>query len=122
MGVQTFKAAKAPDLWLFSLSDEQRSYNRDALLFAAGDDPADDLGDDLDYPDDGRPALDPYSAHLDVTLTVKCDDTLRDWIDAVGAELGFSRSEATRRLIFLGMTKLDGRIERVQGYAQSEAE
>ncbi len=117
MGVQMFKAAKAPDQWVFSETDEERHDNRNALLGAGGDDPA----DDLDYPDEGLPALDPYSAQLEVAINIKCDDTLRDWVDAVGSAHGFSRSEATRRLIFLGIRKLDGRIERAPAVDQARA-
>ncbi len=117
MGVPMFKAAKAPEQWVLAEHEEEHLDNRNALLGAGGDDPA----DDIDYPDDGQPALDPYSAQLEVAINIKCDETLRDWVDAVGFAHGFSRSEATRRLIFLGITRLDGRIERVPATPQAEA-
>jgi hypothetical protein len=117
MGLQVFKAAKAPEQWAFGQTEEERQDNRNALLGVVGEDPY----DELEYPEDAQPALDPYSANLDVTLTVKCDETLRDWVDAIGFEHGFSRSEVTRRLIFLGITRLDGRIERVPASDQAEA-
>ncbi len=110
MGVVKYAAAKAPEGWVFIEEGSQHPDNRDALLFAGGDDPR----DDLDYPDDDMPALDPYSVQFEHTMAFKCDDTLRDWIDAIGAEHDFSRSEILRRLVFLGITKLDGRIERVR--------
>jgi hypothetical protein len=117
MGVQVYKTAKAPEQWALAENEEEHLDNRNGLLFAGGDDPA----DDIDYPDDGLPALDPYSVSLHVTMSFKCDETLRDMIDAVGFAHDFSRSEIMRRLMFLGITRLDGRLERVPAPAQSEA-
>ncbi len=118
MGVQVYKTAKAPEQWVLAEHQEEHLHNRNALLGAGGDDEPDD---DLDYPEDEQPALDPYSVSLDVTMSFKCDETLRDWIDAVGFAHGFSRSEIMRRLMFLGITRLDGRIERVPATLQAEA-
>lgn len=117
MGVVKYAAAKAPEHWVFAESEEERYDNRNALLGAGGDDPA----DDVEYPDDAQPALDPYSVQFEHTMAFKCDETLRDWIDAVGFAHGFSRSEVLRRLVFLGIRRLDGRIERVPAPIQAEA-
>jgi hypothetical protein len=117
MGVQVYKAAKAPEQWALGEDEEEHTDNRNALLFAGGD----QLDHELDYPEDEQPALDPYSASFVVTMAFKCDDTLRDWIDAIGFAHGFSRSEIMRRLVYLGIMQLDGRIERVPGPDQAEA-
>jgi hypothetical protein len=117
MGVQVYKAAKAPREWRLAETQEDHEWNHGALLVVGGDDPADDSDDR----DDGYPVLDPYSVKFDVTIAFMCDDVLRDWIDAVGSQHGFSRSETVRRLVHLGITKLDGRIERVATIAQAEA-
>ncbi len=124
MGVQIYKKAKAPEQWIFELTAEQLFDNRDRLLFAGGDDPRDeehtrDENDVVLFVE--GPVLDPYSAPLDATLAFKCDETLRDWVDLVGSEHRFSRSEVLRRLVYLGITQLEGRIKRVSVAVEAEA-
>ncbi len=55
-----------------------------------------------------EPVVDPYSIRLEATLNFKSDDTLRDWIDAVGFAHGLSRSECIRRLVMVGISHLKG--------------
>jgi hypothetical protein len=55
-----------------------------------------------------EPVVDPYSIRFEVTLNFKCDDTLRDWIDAIGFAHRLSRSECIRRLVMLGIARLEG--------------
>jgi hypothetical protein len=55
-----------------------------------------------------EPVVGPYSVRLEVPLNFKCDDMLRDWIDAIGYAHELSRSECIRRLVMLGISELRG--------------
>lgn len=57
-----------------------------------------------------RPVIDAYAGRFHVILNLKCDDMLRDWLDAVASAHAVSRSEIMRRLLMAAMDDLQGEI------------
>ncbi len=102
MAIARHNPIPAPETYVLAENEFER-YENELLLYPER------YGDDEDTREPG-PVLDAYSERLEIALNLKCDEMFRDWVDAVGAAHDLTRSEAIRRLVRLGITKLSGEI------------